>query len=202
MNRKEPKNQTLRSLFKEYDHYLVTSKLLETILSWKYPDLLPDDKGQVPIDKVIEVLSSESEEFDYIDFEHIVEIYMKHDPYLFAIEGENLISSRPFNAGKEVEPPEHLFFGTIEGVAERAVVRGLMSQKHPYVILTENFKSAANRAIGFTRGSRDTACVLKVNAKEAHEAGTEFLMGNKSSLYLAVHINKKFIETIGLHQED
>lgn len=182
-----------RSLFKSLEHFLKAHKLVESILQGKIGNVPIPEDGAVPFDHVLDLVVERDNTLDYMDFEHLVELYLRHAPLLFEIDGENLVSLRPSNCGETVEPPEVLYFATVNGVADRVVEHGLQSQKHPFVIMTNSKQAAIKRAHRFSANIKDGPALVLVRALEAHNSGTEFTVGNREGLFLTARVSSDFL---------
>lgn len=186
-------NTVHRSLFKHVDHYLKADRLLDGILQGRVGSLRVDEEGRVPLDKVLDVLCDENKALGYVDFEHLVELYLRQTPAYFLLDGDDIVSLKPSDCGKPSEPPDTLYFGTVQGVATRALEQGLQSLKHPHVVLTSDIDSATRRAVQFAESTSDDPVLLKIDASQAHECGVEFVVGNRKGLYMATHISRRYI---------
>lgn len=182
-----------RSLFKGFTHYQCAEKMICNILQGKEPSVPLGGDGKVLIEDVLDFITEENPSLDYVGEDHLVELYLRHSPSLFFMEEDSLVSLRPKDYGKEVEPPEILYFGTVRGVSDRVMEQGLQSQKRDFTVMTESEEAAVKRALQFGKKLNDEPVVLEIFSKEAYGEGTEFLVGGRKGLYMASRISKKYI---------
>jgi hypothetical protein len=151
--------------------------------------------GSVPIDCMLDFLASSDDSLGQVDFEHLVELYLRTTDPLFTIEGNDLVPVLPVNKGSIVTPPDVLYFGTHSAIALQAQVGGLKSIHSSLVVMTDRKDLAVVRAKKFSRERKGSRPILVViDAKRASASGVEFLVGDKRSLYLASHIDRLFLD--------
>jgi len=182
-----------RSLFRSEEHYVKAEKMLDGVLTGKIGDAPMGDNGEIAFSTVLDIMGDENKALDYMDYEHLVELYLRHSPLFFNLAGDDIVSLRPANFEKPVVPPDTLYFGTVRGVAQRALEQGLESRKHPHVVLTSDITAAVRRSHQFSMSTKDEAVLLTVDAGRAYKDGKEFLVGNRSGLYMATHISRKYL---------
>jgi len=182
-----------RSHFPSESQYLDTERLLKSLMGYKIP-AQRDKEGRVKIDEVLNVLVREDQNLGFVDFEHISEVFLRHNPVMFYIQGDYLAPSRPATAGLPIDPPDTLYFGTISSVSSLALQKGLMSLHNSHVIVTSDREIAIKRALEFSEKTADSyPSLIVVDAKAAKNAGTLFLGGDKSHLYKSEHISRTYI---------
>lgn len=190
-------NKTItRTLFKSASHLQCAERMVASVMRGEIKRVPLDDNRSAHFGTILDYISEENLELDYLDYEHMVEIYLKHTPNLFLFEGENLISLLPPGAGSKVEPPSKLYFGTLRKVADSSMKQGLRSLKYPQLILTENESAAAYRARKFVKydaPNSDTPVIIEVDAAAAYAAGTEFFQGDRDGLYATAEVSRKFL---------
>lgn len=190
-----------RSLFKEESHYHSAEKILEAALSNKIPSK-PEADGSLHIFEALDILSREDENLDYLNYNHLIEVYLRHSPIMFYIRSDEkedfLVSMRPKTAGLPIVPPDVLYFGTLSGVAGQAMSRGLTSNKHACVILTDDRDQAEARAYGFSKEKDAPPALIIVDAKSAVKNGTCFLGGDREHFYKTELISRAYLTRVDL----
>jgi RNA:NAD 2'-phosphotransferase (TPT1/KptA family) len=182
-----------RSHFPSEAQYLDAERLIKSLMGYKI-QAERDKEGRVMIDEVLDVLVREDQNLGFVDFEHLSEIFLRHNPVMFYIQGEYLVPSRPATAGLHIDPPDTLYFGTISSVSSLAQQKGLMSLHNSHVIVTSDREIAVKRAKEFSEKTANSyPSLVIVDAKAAKSAGTIFLGGDKSHLYKSEHISRTYI---------
>jgi hypothetical protein len=151
------------------------------ILSIMNPETVPP--AGVSINKVLDEVSASDKDLASMDFEHLVEVYLRHSPSTFAIQGDVLTPIRPVTAGAPVTPPSVLYFGTTYDVANMSTERGLSSMRSSHVVLTEDYDVAVSRSMEFAAQSSTAPFLITVDAEQAHKQGVVFLGGDRAGLY-------------------
>lgn len=184
-----------RSLFSNQDQYQEAERMTLHILNGKIGQLTKDAEGSVDYAEVLEIIDSENIELKFMNYEHLVEIFLRHTPFAFRmVDGDRIQLIRPEGAGQPVEPPEFLYFGTVMGVACKAFGKGLQSRRHPYVILQESKEAATLNAKSFSEETKDTAVVITIKALQASQAGTKFIKGNRDGQVMTEHISRTHLK--------
>lgn len=98
-----------RSHFPSEAQYLDAERLIKSLMGYKI-QAERDKEGRVMIDEVLDVLVREDQNLGFVDFEHLSEIFLRHNPVMFYIQGEYLVPSRPATAGLPIDPPDTLYF--------------------------------------------------------------------------------------------
>jgi RNA:NAD 2'-phosphotransferase (TPT1/KptA family) len=125
----------------------------------------------------------------YLNRNHIVELYFKdRDRHIF-ITGENIIR---YKEVKYVQPPDTLYFGTLLKLAERMTQNGIRSSTKGYVKLYGTKVLAEEFASKFKTDESDHIVVLSVDAKKAFSEGLKFST-YKEDEYVVVRVDKKYI---------
>lgn len=178
-----------RSLFK--------SELLfhsaETFLKDVLRKALLNKETSLPWEDALDRVAQQDSHLADLDFEHLVELYLRHNPGFFRIEGNTLIPTSTIHAGLTGTPPEVLYFGTNLSTATSILNHGLLGHRSPKVTVTSDRGIACSRAQHFARTNDSTPCLVTIQAKEAHEKGTTFWIGERPGLYLAEYIDKAFV---------
>lgn len=182
-----------RSMFPSFDSYKDAERLVLGIVEGKIGEPKREKDGSINYGEVLDVVDAENIDLKYMGYEHIVEIFLRHSPSIFALDGDNLISTRQLGAGNSIEPPELLYFGTVFGVAAQAYGKGLQSKRHPYVILQTSLEAATASANVFSQNTNDKAVVITVQAKQAYAKGVKFFQGNREGQIMTEYISRGFL---------
>ena len=128
-------------------------------------------------------------ELDYINRNHIVELYFKDRDHKILINGEDQIK---FKIVTYVQPPDTLYFGTLEGLASRMLAGGIKSHTKKYIKLYETKEQAEEFAKKFASREEDKVVTLTVNAKKAFADGMKFST-YKPGEYIIVRVDRNYI---------
>jgi RNA:NAD 2'-phosphotransferase (TPT1/KptA family) len=188
-------NTLARSLFQKYEEYSEAERLLIGVLEGKVGKvkLKKDSNGAANYCDVLDIMEQENLYLSYLGYEHVVEIFLRHTPVMFKLDGDFLVSAKAKDAGKDIMPPELLFFGTVAGVANKAVNKGLISKRHPYIILQSDRIVATKTAEAFSQESGDDPVVIEIRAMEACKSGTPFLLGNREGQYMTEYVSRNYL---------
>jgi hypothetical protein len=182
-----------RSHFQSEAHYILAERILKSLMTYKI-EAPRTEEGGVTVFDALDAIANGDPSLEYLDFEHLSEIYLRHYPQTFSIEGDYLIPTRPPTAGLPVTPPDTLYFGTLRSIANLAAQKGLLSSHHPHVVVTSDRSLAEKRAYDFARDKEGVSpALLIVDAAAAYASGTLFLGGDKSHLFKAEHISRNFL---------
>lgn len=151
------------------------------------------DPAGVPIPKVLDAIAASDKDLANVDFEHLVEIFLRHSPSTFLIQGDLLVPIRPVTAGTPVTPPSLLYFGTTYDVANMSTERGLSSMRSTHVVLTDDYDVAVSRSMEFAAQSSTQPFLITVDARQAHNDGVVFLGGDRAGLYKAPLIEARYL---------
>lgn len=88
----------------------------------------------------------------------------------------------------KLSPPEILYHGTAKRLLPSIMQQGLRPQSRLYVHLSWDYKTAVS--VGKRHGE---PVVLKIKAKEMHEAGYEFFL-SKNKIWLTKEVPVEFLE--------
>lgn len=184
-----------RSLFKSPAAYSDAEKLISRILKGQIGDssIYREDRG-VHYEDILGIIQEENSYLGYINFDHLIEVYLRHYPQTFKIDDDFLVPVVEENKDTEVEPPELLYFGTSGEVAMKALNKGLQSNRHPFLILTSSYDIAERKADSFADQCGDTPVVITVDAAKAYEDNVSFFTGTSDQAFLVEYISKKYIE--------
>lgn len=176
-----------RSLFSDESLYLKAEQAILDVFD-------KTSQREIPLNIIYDEVQKEVGDSFLVDFEHIVEVYLRHTPSTFLIDGENLKSLRPQNAGMPVVPPDTLYFGTTSSVASQALVHGLRSLRGQCVIVTADREVAVSRATLFAKECATEPCLITIDASRAFkEFAVIFQMGDRDNLYKAEYIGALFL---------
>lgn len=184
-----------RSLFSDDTLYQKAEKAILDVFD-------KTSQREIPLETFYDEIQKEIGDSFLVDFEHIVEVYLRHSPSTFLIDGANLKSLRPQNAGMPVEPPETLYFGTTSSVASQALVHGLRSLRGQCVIVTADREVAVSRALTFAKECATEPSLITIEASRASsEFAVTFLMGDRDNLFKAEYIGALFLSVENLQGE-
>ena len=131
-----------------------------------------DEEGFYSIDEVCHKLKEVEPELDYINRNHIIELYFK-DPYRKLIISD--LDKIKYRQVKYVCPPSILYFGTTESLSVRIKEQGLRSKTKGYIKLYGNAEKAmevASKYPKYTVGEK--VIILAVDSKKAYQSGLRF----------------------------
>lgn len=135
----------------------------------------------------------ESEGFNYITSNHIVELYFKIYSRDLIISGEDKIKVKEKHV---VEPPEYLYFGTLESMYSMFMRNGVRSKTKGYIKLHKTPDEASEYAKKFLKDRRDKTGCLKIKANKAFKEGLKFNMYDLNSEYVVSKIDPSYISLL------
>ena len=182
-----------RTLFHSYEDYQEAERLLLGILEGKIGKIRRNNDGSIVYDDILDMLENENTYLSYLGYEHLVELFLKHNPQAFKLDGDLIVPFKACLSTKDVEPPEYLYFGTVSGVADKAANKGLSSKRHPYIILQSDFTVAEKTAESFGLESGDLPVVITIRALEAKKNGVEFLLGHREGQYMTEYVSRTYL---------
>ena len=184
-----------RSLFSDETLYLKAEQAILGVFD-------KTSQREIPLETIYDEVQKEVGDSFLVDFEHIVEVYLRHTPSTFLIDGDSLKSLKPQNAGMPAEPPETLYFGTTSSVASQALVHGLRSLRGQWVIVTADREVAVSRAFTFAKECDTEPSLITIEASRASkEFDVTFLLGDRDNLYKAEYIGALFLSVETLQGE-
>lgn len=174
------------------------SKFLAVILRHNPDDfgLTLDEQGFTPLEPVWQVIQNKyGTRYDVADLETIVAgddngkmRYEIANGKIRAMYGHSQSQVREIEYVPAV-PPEILYHGTNARAVHAIRKEGLTAQNRQYVHLTTNINNATNVATRRT----DRPVMLKIRAKEAHDAGLVFHHAEREH-YLSRNIPPEYID--------
>jgi RNA:NAD 2'-phosphotransferase (TPT1/KptA family) len=155
-------------------------------------DLPKDDQGYSSIEALCEKLKKALPHLSYITRNHIVELFFKDRTRKIMITG---VDSIKYKEVRYVQPPETLYFGTLESLTAKMRRFGIHSNTKGYIKLYETPELAADFAKKFATDPMDRITVLSIAAFDAFTSGLKFSTF-KPSEFIVVRIDQKFIKGV------
>lgn len=153
--------------------------------------LVLDAEGYVLIDDLVTALRRDLPDTRAATVHAVVE---RIDPHKrrYSIEGDCIRANYGHSTADAIEhaaavPPDVLLHGTSTAALEQILREGLLPMRRQYVHLTPD--AALARSVGSRHGK---ACLVRVDARGAHEAGTVFHQAN-ASFWLVRSIEPRFL---------
>lgn len=153
------------------------------------PDLPQDDKGFISIDALCEKIKNLNKGLDYINRNHIVELFFKDRNRRILIGGYDLIKYKQI---KYVKPPDVLYFAALKWLSEKMIRNGIRSEARHYVKLYETKELATEKGQRLIKNENDELVIIKINAGKAFEEGLKFSTYEKGE-YIVIKINSRYI---------
>ena len=148
-----------------------------------------DEKGFCQITQLCDVLKERLSFLSYMNRNHIVELFFKDKQRKIVFNGSDLIK---YKIKKIVDPPDTLYFGTIENLARKMVKRGIFSGTKGYIKLYKEPEEAIQFGRKFATQVKDRIIALEVDAKGAFDGGAKFSTYEEGE-YIVSHIDKEHI---------
>jgi len=155
-------------------------------------DLPKDDQGYSSIETLCERLKKVHPHLSYITRNHIVELFFKDWTRKIMITGTDSIK---YKEVRYVQPPETLYFGTLESLAAKMRRFGIRSSTKGYIKLYSTPELAAEFAKKFATSPGDKITILSIAAFEAFTSGLKFSTF-KPEEFIVVRIDSKFIKGV------
>ncbi len=158
---------------------------------WKFGIDL-DEEGFTSLDALVQSLCKRRKEYHETAPETLMQAICELDNERFEIR-DRMIRARYGHSfpvrriGTAELPPELLYHGTTDGTSITIHRVGLHPMDRFFVHLTSSSDYAAS--VGTAKGE---ACILRVRARLAHEAGIDFFRAN-SHVWLATEIPAEFL---------
>jgi RNA:NAD 2'-phosphotransferase (TPT1/KptA family) len=154
----------------------------------KGESLKKDDQGFCLIDDLCEKIKEIEPSLKYINRNHIIELFFKDRDRKVLISGLDKIK---YKEVKYVQPPETLYFGTVEALAPKMLEFGVRSNTKGYIKLYSTPERACDFAKKFAREG-DKLVSLSVKAGLAFSEGLKFSTFQEGE-YIAVQINRRYL---------
>lgn len=152
-----------------------------------------DSEGFVRVPDLREAIKAFIPYLDYINDNHVVEFYFKDRDQKILINGDNQIK---YKIVRYVQPPDMLYFGTLQNLADRMRETGLRSHTKKYIKLYDSPEMAADFAKKFVTRDDDKVVILEINAGKAFSEGMKFST-YKDGEYIIVRVDRKYIVDSG-----
>lgn len=175
------------TLYRNHDDLRTAILATIEIMTDKASTLVKDKDGYYSITELCSLLKQKSPALDYINNNHIVELYFKDKDRKILISGIDQIKYKDV---RYVLPPDVLYFGTTRALVDKMVSFGIRSGTKGYIKLYETPEKAANFAKKFSL--QETPVVLKIDSRAAFSDGLKFSTFLDGE-FIAVRIDKKYI---------
>jgi RNA:NAD 2'-phosphotransferase (TPT1/KptA family) len=152
-------------------------------------DLPQDDKEFVSIDALCEKIKNLNKGLDYINRNHIVELFFKDRNRRILIGGYDLIKYKQI---KYVKPPDTLYFAALKWLSDKMTRNGIRSEARHYVKLYETVELATEKGQRLIKSDNDQLVLIKINAGKAFEEGLKFST-YETGEYIVIKINPRYI---------
>jgi len=155
--------------------------------------IIPKVNGNMcKIEDLCKYLKEKNPRIDYIDRDHIIELFFKDRERRISIVDREYVQYRSISY---VQPPSTLYFGTVKNLVGRMQTSGIKSRTKGFIKLYDSPESAKEFAKQFANREGDIIVAVKVNAGSAFTEGTKFSTHNKGE-YIAVRIDRRHIEDV------
>jgi len=149
-----------------------------------------NDEGDCSIDQLCETIKAADPRLSYINRNHIIELYFKDTHRKIFITGYDSIR---YKQVRYVQPPDILYFGTIDRMVAKMLQYGIKSHTKGYLKLYGTPELAAAFAEKFVSGPEDRVTVLAIDAREAFSSGLKFSTF-KPDEYIVVRVDREYID--------
>jgi len=156
------------TLFPTHKESLIALNLGIEIL--KNENIKKDINGFCLIEDLCNAIKEKNNNFEYLNRNHIIEFFFKDPDKKILISGTDLIKYKKITY---VQPPDILYFGTIEAFIPKMKTHGIRSNTKGYLKLYSTPEKACDFAKKFARVGEKTTS-LKINAKQAFSDGLKF----------------------------
>lgn len=152
-----------------------------------------DRQGYARISELVRALHT-SPRWQQVTEDDVYQLVEQQQKRRFEIQGDQIRAVYGHTLPVEiqypqVEPPDDLYHGTSPRALERIRVEGLLPVERQYVHLSATVDAA--REVGLRHS--DHPIVLRIRAREAHQAGIVFHQADEL-IYLVKRVPKQFIE--------
>jgi len=177
-----------QTLYMSQDH--LRKAILIAIDLLNGSSLKKNDEGFCSVDGLCERIKSIDPELAYINRNHVVELFFKDKDRKIFVTGYDDIKYKEI---RYVQPPETLYFGTLNKLVGKMKQFGLRSSTKGYLKLYGTPELAADFARKFMSCPEDRVVVLSIDALGAFSSGMKFSTF-KNNEYIVVRIDQKFIK--------
>lgn len=175
-----------------YDSRGTLGKVLDSVYTIiEEKQLEADELGFIRIDDLCAEVCKKHPGLSCLNRNHIVELYFKDPSKKILISGIDRIKLRDT---RYVEPPELLYFGTLEFLKSPIALNGIKSLTKGYVRLHETPDEACQYAEKFRKRPGDKTACLEIEALRAYENGTKFSTYNNRE-YIVKRIHREYIRS-------
>jgi len=144
------------------------------------------------IKEIAEALRKVHPDLEYINHNHIVELYFKDRDRKILINGEDNIK---YKEVRYVQPPEELYFGTVKALVDRMQSFGLKSATKGYIKLYESVDKALEFGNKFANRDGDEVVAIAIDSGRAFSEGMKFSTYQEGE-YIIVRVDHKYIKDI------
>lgn len=160
------------------------------LLKNKAPGIICDAKGYCKVTDLCAVLKTRMPFLSYIGRNHIVELFFKDKQRKIIFNGPDLVK---YKIKRMIEPPDVLYFGTLQNLARKMAERGIYSGTKRYIKLYADKSKAVKFASKFATQAKDKTVALPIDAKKAYENGVRFSSYEEGE-FVVSQIDKEFIK--------
>lgn len=155
-----------------------------------------DERGWADVRRLLEALADRRRAWEGLSRRDLRRLIRRSDKDRFELEGDRIRARYGHSVPGKVDrprrrPPETLYHGTTPDAARSILESGLQPRGRQYVHLSPDVPSA--REVGHRRTERPT--ILRVNARQAHDAGLSFYRGG-SDVWLADRVPAEHIDPL------
>lgn len=154
----------------------------------KNNEIKKDELGFSLIEDLCNKIKEKDSSFKYLNRNHIIEFFFKDADKKILISGADHIRYKDI---RYLQPPEFLYFGTVEAMIKKMREHGIRSFTKGYLKLYETPEKACEFAKKFARDGEKTVCI-KIKAMQAFSEGLKFSTYIDGE-YIVVQIQKSYI---------
>jgi RNA:NAD 2'-phosphotransferase (TPT1/KptA family) len=147
-----------------------------------------DKEGFCLIEDLCKEIIKIDESFGYMNRNHVIEFFFRDPDRKILISGIDRIK---YKVVRYVQPPDTLYFGTVENFIGKMRVNGIRSNTKGYIKLYENPQEACKFAEKFAREGELTVA-LEIDSKRAFSDGLKFSTF-KEGEYIVVQLFSRYI---------
>lgn len=151
-------------------------------------DIETDEKGFCLIEDLCNKIKEKDSSFGYLNRNHIIEFFFKDTRRKILISGRDKIKYKNI---RYVQPPQTLYFGTINSFSYKMRKYGIRSNTKGYIKLYETPEKACEFAQKFVKRGEETIAIA-IDAEKAFSEGLKFSTFIDGE-YIVVQLNKRYI---------